>query len=139
MSGASPKSPRHETFVLRQAPRVFIYIIASKYKKLKTPVYAIFVDFSKAFDSVCRQALFLKLAQSNATGKFYSVLRDMYTHSVGRIKLSGHLSNTFNIEKGTEQGHPLSPDLFKLYLKDLSPDLDLKNCPQSCLGGYVDK
>ena len=103
--------------------------IASKYKKLKTPVYAIFVDFSKAFDSVCRQALFLKLAQSNATGKFYSVLRDMYTHSVGRIKLSGHLSNTFNIEKGTEQGHPLSPDLFKLYLKDLSPDLDLKNCP----------
>ena len=28
MSGASPKSPRHETFVLRQAPRVFIYITA---------------------------------------------------------------------------------------------------------------
>ena len=53
----------------------------------------------------------------------------MYTHSVGKIKLSGHLSNSFEIEKGTEQGHPLSPDLFKLYLNELSPELDLENCP----------
>ena len=30
MSGASPKSPHHETFVLRQVPRVYIYIIFSK-------------------------------------------------------------------------------------------------------------
>ena len=27
--------------------------IASKYKKLKKRVYAVFVDFKKAFDSVC--------------------------------------------------------------------------------------
>ena len=103
--------------------------IASKYKKLKKPVYAIFVDFSKAFDSVCRQALYLKLAENNATGKFYNVIRDMYKNSNGKIKLSGHISNTFDIKKGTEQGHPLSPDLFKLYLKNLSPDLDFDNCP----------
>ena len=32
--------------------------IASKYKKLNQNVYAVFVDFRKAFDSVCRQALF---------------------------------------------------------------------------------
>ena len=37
--------------------------IASKYKSLHKPVYAVFVDFKKAFDSVCRQALFLKLAK----------------------------------------------------------------------------
>jgi exonuclease III len=32
--------------------------IVSKYKKLKKPVFAVFVDFRKAFDSVCREALF---------------------------------------------------------------------------------
>ena len=36
--------------------------ISSKYKKLNAPVYAIFVDFRKAFDSVCRQALFLRVS-----------------------------------------------------------------------------
>ena len=107
-----------------------LHTIASKYKRLGSSVYVTFVDFRKAFDSVCRQALFLKLAQSNVTGKFYNILKDMYSNSEGQIKLSGHLSNKFNIRKGTEQGHTLSPDLFKLYLSDLSPLLDFPNCPK---------
>ena len=104
--------------------------ISSKYKKLNLPVYVTFVDFRKAFDSVCRQALFYKLAQNKVTGKFYNILKDMYSNSVGRIKMSGHISNPFDINKGTEQGHPLSPDLFKFYLSDLSPSLEFQNCPE---------
>lgn len=103
--------------------------IISKYKKLRKKVYAVFVDFKKAFDSVCRQALFYKLAENGITGKFYNVIKNMYANSYAHIKLSGHLSNRFEIKKGTEQGHPLSPDFFKLYLSDLSPLLELINCP----------
>ena len=55
--------------------------ITSTYKKMKKPVYAIFVDFKKAFDSVFRQALFYKLVKLGITGKFYSVLKDMYSNS----------------------------------------------------------
>ena len=102
--------------------------IASKYKKMHKPVYAVFVDFKKAFDSVCRQALFYKLAKIGVTGKFYSVLKTMYTNSYAYIKLSGHLSKRINIQKGTEQGHPLSPDLFKIFISDLSPLLE-NACP----------
>ena len=94
---------------------LILKIIASKYKKLKKRVYAVFVDFKKAFDSVCRQALSLKLAKSGITGNFYNVLRNMYSNSNAYIKLSGHISNKFKIKKGTEQGHPLSPDLFKFF------------------------
>ena len=54
----------------------------------------------------------------------------MYTNSHACIKLSGRLSNKFEIKKGTEQGHPLSPDLFKLFLKDLSPILEFECCPE---------
>ena len=43
--------------------------ITNKYKKLNKPVYAVFVDFRKAFDSVCREALFLKLAKFGIRGK----------------------------------------------------------------------
>ena len=54
----------------------------------------------------------------------------MYSNSIAQIKLSGHLSNKFKILKGTEQGHPLSPDLFKLFLSDLSELLNFENCPK---------
>ncbi|KAL5258550.1 hypothetical protein ACHWQZ_G009135 [Mnemiopsis leidyi] len=38
-------------------------------------------------------------------------------------KISKLLSPDINIGKGTEQGHPLSPDLFKLYIRELSSNL----------------
>ena len=104
--------------------------ITSKYKKLKVPVYAVFVDFRKAFDSVCREALFLKLAKLGITGKTFNVLKHMYKNSTGQMKLSGFISEKFDINKGTEQGHPLSPDLFKIYIRDLSPQLEHDNCPK---------
>ena len=107
--------------------------IAGKYKKLKKKVFAVFVDFKKAFDSVCRAALFYKLSNNGITGNFYNILRDMYSNSVAQIKLSGYLSKEIKVCKGTEQGHPLSPDLFKLFLNDLSELLNLdknENCPR---------
>ena len=104
--------------------------IAAKYKKSKRNVNAVFVDFRKAFDSICRQALFFKLAQNGITGNLFNVLSDMYANSYAHIKLSGRLSNKFDIKKGTEQGHPLSPDLFKIFLSDLSPLLEFINCPK---------
>ncbi len=54
----------------------------------------------------------------------------MYNNSTGQIKLSGFVSKQFEIRKGTEQGHPLSPDLFKIYIRDLSLQLDHVNCPK---------
>ena len=104
--------------------------IASKYKKLKVPVYAVFVDFRKAFDSVCREALFFKIAKLGIKGKIFNTLLHMYSNSTGQIKLAGRVSNRFDINKGTEQGHPLSPDLFKVYIKDLSDGFDSPNCPK---------
>ena len=100
--------------------------IALKYKKARL---CSLCGLQKAFDSVCRQALSLNLAKSGITGNFYNVLRNMYSNSNAYIKLSGHVSNEFKIKKGTEQGHPLSPDLFKFFLSDLSKQLEIKDCP----------
>ena len=101
--------------------------ILEKYKRLKKKVYIVFVDLRKAFDMVCRQALLFKLACYGVNGEFFHLLRDMYDKSKGYIKLNGKVSPMFKILKGTEQGHPLSPELFKVYFKGLS-DL-LNNIP----------
>ena len=58
------------------------------------------------------------------------VIFTMYSNSFSHIKLSGHLSNRIQILKGTEQGHPLSPDLFKILISDLSPLLEINDCPK---------
>ena len=107
--------------------------IAEKYKKTKGKIYAVFVDLKKAFDLVCRQALLFKLACYGVNGGFYNLIKNMYQKSSGQIKLNGKLSKIFRILKGTEQGHPLSPELFKVYFKELSDLLNeasvTLNCP----------
>ena len=94
--------------------------IIEKYKLCKKKIYAVFIDLRKAFDLVCRQALLYKLASYQVNGNFFNVIRDMYSSSSGNIKLNGKISAAFDIKKGTEQGHPLSPELFKVYFKELS-------------------
>ena len=41
----------------------------------------------------------------------------------------GACYNRFKISKGTEQGHPLSPDLFKKFLSDFSHLVETRDCP----------
>ena len=48
----------------------------------------------------------------------------MYSHSTARIKLLQKISDKIDIMVGTEQGHPMSPELFKCYISDLSLELD---------------
>ena len=48
----------------------------------------------------------------------------MYSNSTTRIKLIRKLSEAIDVEVGTEQGHPMSPELFKIFILHLSEQLD---------------
>ena len=101
--------------------------IVEKYCKSKKKQHSLFtcmVDFRKAFDTVCREALMLKIAQLGIGGKFLESLRHMYRHSTAQVKLIDRLSEVIDILIGTEQGHPMSPELFKVYIHELSELLD---------------
>ena len=99
---------------------------------VKSKIYAVFIELRKAFDLVCRQALMFKLACYGVNGGYYDIIKDMYMYSKseGLIKMNGKISEAFKILKGTEQGHPLSPEFFKVYFKKLS-DL-LKEATVNC-------
>ena len=45
----------------------------------------------------------------------------MYKNSTDQIKLFAFVSEKFGNSKGTEQGHPLSQDLFKIYILPETP------------------
>ncbi len=92
----------------------------TKNKMKNKRLFVCFVDFKKAFDNVSRDFLLYKLTKSGIRGQFFKVLEDMYNKSTARLKIGKFLSKSFNVGKGTEQGHPMSPDLFKLFILDLS-------------------
>ena len=75
---------------------------------------------TRAFDTVCREALMYKLSRLGIGGNFFYCLQNMHSNSVTRIKLIQKLSDTIDVTIGTEQGHPMSPELFKIYIYDLS-------------------
>ena len=93
-------------------------------KKAKNRLYSCFVDYAKAFDSVCREALLFKLWKMGIQGKFFQCLEFMYSNSSAKIKLLTKLSEKIDIICGTEQGHPMSPELFKCFVHQLSLDIN---------------
>ena len=92
--------------------------------KQKKKLFTCFIDFKKAFDTNCREALIFELSQIGIKGRFLEVLSHMYKNSKVKIKLLNRISETIDINVGTEQGHPMSPELFKIYVLDLSHKLN---------------
>jgi len=95
-----------------------------KYTKQKKRLYSCFVDYRKAFDTVCREALLFKLCKLGIKGNFFNCVKHMYQNSSAKLKMLNKISEAIDILIGTEQGHPMSPELFKTYLLDLSIDLN---------------
>ena len=54
--------------------------------KSKKYLFSCFVDFSKAFDTVNRVAMFHKLTQYNITGPFSNTIKDMYNSLLCSVK-----------------------------------------------------
>ena len=107
--------------------------IIEKYVRLgKKRLFVCFVDYRKVFDTVCRDALLFKLKEIGIAGNFFQCINYMYNHSSTRIKLIRKLSAAIDVTVGTEQGHPMSPELFKLFIHDLSrkiEEIDELNSP----------
>ena len=87
-------------------------------------IYACFVDFKKAFDTVPRHILFQKLIMYEITGKFYNSIKNMYIQDFACINTGASLTEKFRINQGVKQGCILSPLLFNIFISDLTKHLD---------------
>ena len=98
---------------------------------MKKTLVTCFIDFKKAFDSVWRDALMLKLINYGIGGNFFLTVEDMYRNGYALIKTKGLLSEAVPSEVGVRQGDILSPNLFNLFINDLPECLsDSADCPQ---------
>ena len=99
-------------------------LVQQKCRSEGSKIFSCFVDFKKAFDSVPRDILLQKVFNMGITGKFFNILRHIYTTDKACIKLGHSRSDFFNLDIGVRQGCILSPLLFNLFLSDLAKQFD---------------
>ena len=99
-------------------------IIEKIVKKNKKRLYAVFIDFKKAYDTVDRNKLFARLQSIGINGIFLKNIKAMYETISYRIKLKDGYLDPIKSTLGLKQGCPLSPMLFNLYIDDVKDIFD---------------
>lgn len=84
--------------------------------KAGAPLYACFVDFSRAFDSVPRERLWRRLRSLKVPEDFVAAIEAYYARVPLCVRGQDGYSGWFDSATGVKQGCPLSPTLFGLYI-----------------------
>ena len=80
-----------------------------------------FIDLSKAFDSVNREALWKVLSRFGCPSKFIRVVRVLHDEMTATVLYKGSESDPFAICTGVKQGCVVAPTLFSICVCDLDP------------------
>ena len=95
-------------------------IIEDKLSAPKGKVFAFFIDFSSAFDTVNRDSLFYKLNTMGMSTKIILAIKAIYAFTKAKVWTKAGYTDTFTTKSGVRQGCLLSPLLFTLFLNDLN-------------------
>ena len=85
----------------------------------KTPLYAVCIDASKAFDVVWHKSLLRKFFNLCLTGKCWNILQDSYQEMSSVVNWCGKHSRSFIERQGVRQGGIISPTGYKSHIDPL--------------------
>src|SRR5690606_12938898 len=109
----------------------------SLYNEKPQSGYAIYVDYTKAFDSVTRRLILEKVALLGATGPMVTLLKNILRNNLVRVDDGIQLSSEITQNQGLLQGDALSPFLFILLTAEL-PAFLMNTYPSVNICMYAD-
>jgi len=94
----------------------------------KKSVGAVYIDYAKAFDSVCHAKLITKLAGYGIGGQLLKWI-ECFLHCRTQQTRVGHtLSSSLELTSGVVQGSVIGPLLFVLFTNDVAKLFNCNNC-----------
>lgn len=94
------------------------------YTDRKTPVYACFLDLSKAFDLVSYDVLWRKMrSETSLPDEIIKLFNYWYNNQMNVVRWAGELSDAYGLRCGVRQGGLSSPRIFNMYVNGLVEEL----------------
>ena len=90
--------------------------IIKKRNATNQETHLLFVDFTKAYDSISISKLWEVLGESNINSTLIKALQNLYGNTA-QVKTGNILSHPFYITKGLRTGCCIFPILFKIYIR----------------------
>jgi len=97
-------------------------------------LYAVFIDLSKAFDSINHAKLWKRLAEIGLSSKFINYIKLLYSNLRTKVRTRAGESSFFKFKKGVMQGESLSPKLFTLFIDKLVEIMHKSDIPAISIG-----
>jgi hypothetical protein len=98
---------------------IFLHNTNDRKKKKTTnrDLHLLFIDLTKAYDSVPLNKLWETMNSSTVNTRLIEAIKSFYKGSSSKIKVGNLITKGFKVTKGLRQGCSLSPTLFKIYLE----------------------
>ena len=91
--------------------------IIEKSWEYNSSLYAVFIDFKQAFDSVWREGMLQTLRHYGFERELVNLIERMYEKASAAVRKGQVMTDSFNTKRGIIQGCPLSPQLFNVFLE----------------------
>ena len=82
-------------------------------------LHLLFIDLTKAFDTVSRPGLWAILSKLGCPPKFVQITRSLHEGMMARVIETGDISEPFQVTNGVKQGCVLAPTLFSLLFAEM--------------------